>query len=65
MEHIPDDSVLLIKQYNATGFKPAEISGKMLWTAEGSGAGPVSFCGTEMMLQQLQRLRRLNEKQNE
>lgn len=62
MEKIPDDIVSLIKGYRAVVSKPAEISGKMPWTAKGSGAGPVSFCGIEVILQQFKSLEGLNQK---
>lgn len=54
--------VLLIKGYHALVLKPAEISGRMPQTAKGSGAGPVSFCGIEMLLQQFKSLEGLSQK---
>lgn len=54
--------VPLIKGHHALVLKPAEISGKMPRTATGSGAGPVSFCGIEMLLQHFKSLEGLNQK---
>lgn len=62
MEQIPDDMVPLIQGYHALVLKPAGSSGRMPRTAKGSGAGPVSFCGTEILLQQFKSLEGLNQK---